>query len=388
MTLIEQNNEMISAIENWLKQNDYKYIECNYVPEHLFCKYSKINVLLRTIFRLLPWRSKRMMPKNSNYPLTPQSLVAMLKAFSITKDKTVLRKLYDRTLSLSSPLAKNFALKQGIRIAINLYEDSSEAPTPLNTVWFGQFLLEDESDIISKQEKQDLLFSIADYLITELGYIDHKELGIYFYYGHNLKKEVYNASAIISSFLIKLGVKYKNSQYIELGNRGILYICNRQNEDGSWFYAASPERATIDCFHQSYILQSICSVKEKLPFNIDKVIERGISFYKSLFLEDKNYLHPIRYDKRFTPHNTWLFVKVDGRDVAEALIFFTKYYPDIKMVKQLMNYTYNKFFNKKRGYMYPEIFIYGKNRTPYIEFQSWFLYAFQIVKQYNKDCNE
>ena len=107
-----------------------------------------------------------------------------------------------------------------------------------------------------------------------------------------------------------------------------------------------------------------------------------------MFIEDKNYLHPIRYDKRFTPHNTWLFVKVDGRDVAEALIFFTKYYPDIKMVKQLMNYTYNKFFNKKRGYMYPEIFIYGKNRTPYIEFQSWFLYAFQIVKQYNKDCNE
>ncbi|EJW98509.1 hypothetical protein EVA_13384, partial [gut metagenome] len=49
------------------------------------------------------------------------------------------------------------------------------------------------------------------------------------------------------------------------------------------------------------------------------------------------------------------------------------------------HYTYKHFFNKKNGYMYPEIFIYGKNRIPYIEFQAWFLYAFQIVKRYYRE---
>lgn len=90
----------------------------------------------------------------------------------------------------------------------------------------------------------------------------------------------------------------------------------------------------------------------------------------------------MRYDKRYMPHNTWLFVKVDGRDVAEALVFFTKYVPDKEMVQKLLRYTYDKFYTKKKGYMVPEIFVYGKNRIPYIEFQAWFLYAFQIVKQY------
>lgn len=33
--------------------------------------------------------------------------------------------------------------------------------------------------------------------------------------------------------------------------------------------------------------------------------------------------------------------------------------------------------------MYPERFIYGMNRIPYIEFQAWFLYAFNVVKKYN-----
>jgi len=40
----------------------------------------------------------------------------------------------------------------------------------------------------------------------------------------------------------------------------------------------------------------------------------------------------------------------------------------------------DEFYNKKKGYMIPEYFIYGKNRIPYIEFQAWFLYAFNILK--------
>ena len=48
----------------------------------------------------------------------------------------------------------------------------------------------------------------------------------------------------------------------------------------------------------------------------------------------------MRYDKRYIPHNTWLFVKVDGRDISEALIFFTKYYVDKEFVEKLIKYTY------------------------------------------------
>lgn len=97
-------------------------------------------------------------------------------------------------------------------------------------------------------------------------------------------------------------------------------------------------------------------------------------------MKEKGWIRPMRYDKRYIPHNTWLFVKVDGRDISEALIFFTKYYVDKEFVEKLIKYTYYEFYNKKKGYMIPEYFIYGKNRIPYIEFQAWFLYAFNILK--------
>lgn len=38
MSVTQQNNEMIAAIENWLQSQDYNYIECNQVPEHLLGK--------------------------------------------------------------------------------------------------------------------------------------------------------------------------------------------------------------------------------------------------------------------------------------------------------------------------------------------------------------
>lgn len=389
MSIIEQNNEMIIALEKWLQSQDYNYIECNHVPEHLFGKNFKVNVLLRTLFRLCPYNFRNMTrPESGLFPLTPQSTVAMLKAFAISNNQEVIAKLYRRALSLRSFKTKNFALKQGIRIAVNLYENSADDPTPLNTVWLGQFLLDEYSGIIKETEKEELLFSIAAYLTEELGYIDYEEQGVYFYYGSTLKKEVYNASAIISAFLIRLGVKYEINEYIELGQRGILYICNKQNKDGSWFYAGNPERPTIDCFHQSYILQAICSVKDYLPFETAEVTAKGIAFYKTMFVEEGGYLHPVRYDKRYTPHNTWLFVKVDGRDIAEALVFFTLYTSEKEMVNRLLQYAYDKFYDKKRGYMIPERFVYGKNRIPYIEFQAWFLYAFQIVKYYGQNKSD
>ena len=63
-----------------------------------------------------------------------------------------------------------------------------------------------------------------------------------------------------------------------------------------------------------------------LDFEIKNVISKGVKFYLSLFENKGEYLIPKRYDKRYMPHNTWLFVKTDGRDIAEALIFFSKFY--------------------------------------------------------------
>ena len=377
---MDKLNQMIDGLNLWFKSVDYRYIECNYVPSYLFTRNEKANSIIRNIFRLLPFNI-RIYNKHS-VPFTPQTTVALLKAFSIVKNKEIIYKLYQRALNLRSCKTRYFALKQGIQISVSLYENTPEDPTPLNTVWFGQFLLDDESQVVKDPEKQNLLYSISNYLINELGYVDHGKDGVYFYYGPTLKKEIYNASALISAFLIKVGEKYNIAEFAELGRRGIRYIVHKQNFDGSWFYAGNPERPTIDCFHQSYILQALYSVKDNLDFDIAKTLKSGIEFYRKMFIRKGQYIRPQRYDKRYLPRNTWLFVDVDSRDVAEAIVFFSKYEYYPVMVNSLIDYLFDKFYRKNQGCFYPEIFIYGKNRIPYSEFQAWILYSLYLAKEY------
>lgn len=365
--------KMLNESDNWLKKNDYYYIESSFVPESYFTNYPQVNAIIRGILRLYPFPKRR--PSVPKY--TPQTIIALLKSKIISRDLNSCNYLLERILTLQSPKTKNFSLKQGIQISINSYENSSEDPTPLNTVWFGLCLLDDEMSIIDDGLKSELLISISNYLIDELGYIDHGALGIYFYYGPTLKKEIYNASAVISAFLIRVGEKYSIDRYTNFGIRGIKYICNVQNPDGSWFYAGSPLRKCIDCFHQSYILQALFSVMSNPKLDIDININKGVKYYESFFLEKAQLLIPHRYDKRFTPYNTWLLIKVEARDVAEAITFYCKCIPNKEKVEKLVNYLYLSFFNKE-GYFYPEIFRYGKNFNPYGEFQGWVNYSLQL----------
>ena len=376
--MIKKIDEMISTNLEWLKSYNYTYWGCNHVPESLFLNNKKWNTFIRTFYRLCPFNFRF----GKQYPITPQANIILLKALSTSQSNLKLQySILKRILALKSSKTKNFAIKQGVKISISLYEDSPEDPTPLNTVWFAQYLLDNDKCIFNDNQKKELLISISNYLVTELGFIDYKEKGIYFHYGHHISMVVYNASALISSLLIKIGVKYNISNYQILGSRGIKFIINNQNEDGSWFYAAYPARPTIDNFHQAYILEALIEVKNNLDFSVEKNIKKGCEFYKTMFIKKSDKFIPIRYDKRYTPRNTWLFVKTDGRDLAEAIIFFSKYMYDAQILEKLIEYTYEKFYNKEKGYFYPELFIYGKNRIPYFEFQSWFLYALNIAKQ-------
>lgn len=377
-------NQMINGLDKWLQSIQFCYMECNYVPEKLLMNNHHLNVILRTFFRLFPINI-RGDKKGDTYPLTPQANVALLKAYNLSKNKKVIQILLKRIRKLRSTKTKHFALKQGIKISISLYENDKDDPTPLNTVWFGQFLLEEQTGIFSKQNKKKLLLSISDYLIEELGYNDHYSEGVYFYYGPTLKKEIYNASALISAFLLRVGHLYDIQLYKTLGERGIQYIVNKQNDDGSWFYASPPERKSIDCFHQSYILQALCIAKDYLPFDISISIEKGTRYYRqSLFKMRGDLIIPIRYDKRYLPRNTWLFQSVDGRDIAEALVFFSKYSYDETMINGLLSYLHKEFYDKKTGAFASEILIWGKNKIPYIEFQAWFLYSLETVSSYIK----
>lgn len=368
--------EMRRGLEGWLRSVDYSFYECNYVPPRLLSASHRVNALMRTCCRLNPFRKSY--DADAEPPLTPQTTVALLKATLLLHEPDMTRLMLGRIDSLRSPKTANFALRQGITIAIRMYENSADDPTPLNTVWFGQCLLDDTSGAISGDRCRELLYSICAYLTDESGYADFGDEGVYFYYGPTLKKVIFNASALISAFLIRVGDRYADPQLIALGERGIRYIINNQNADGSWYYAKAPERRSIDSFHQSYILQALASVRHHDIEGLGDALAKGDTYYSSLLADASGALRPRRYDKRFTPLNTWLFVRTDCRDVTEAIIYYCTVNRDKHRAGALVSYLYRHFYDPATGTVAPEIFVYGRNRNPYIEFQAWALYALAL----------
>lgn len=379
---IAKINEMISGLTGWLAEKDYYFYEMNHVPPKLFCDSHRINMYIRTFYRLSPMNFRPAINNHSVYTFTPQSLVSLLKAFNVLGDEKITMMLLGRVLLLKSAKTKNFALKQGMRITISLYDNDSEDPTPLNTVWFGEYLLDESNDFINENFKNEILLSIAKYLVSELGYSDHGKYGIYFHYGPTLLKEIYNSSAVISAFLMRVGVRFNLRHYFDLGERGIRYILKKQNSDGSWFYIAPPERHSIDNFHHAYILRALCDSKIFLH-DLSDCISKGFAYYKkNLFKLENSFIRPLRYDKRYIPRNTWVFQKVDGRDLSEALILFSTHFCDKKILCGLIDYLYDFFYDKKMGCFACEINILGKNKIPYLEFQGWILHALAVSRNH------
>jgi len=129
------------------------------------------------------------------------------------------------------------------------------------------------------------------------------------------------------------------------------------------------------------MLESLSSCRSLLSFDISDTINKGINYYtSSLFHIKKEEVIPVRYDKRFTPHNTWLFQKADSRDISTALEIFSLYYKDKKRIDGLVNYVYNNLFDKRKGVIACEKGLFWTNKIPYLEFEGWMLYSFMLVK--------
>lgn len=383
-TTIELAERMLKEVSKTILAVDCRYWECNSVPASFFCRNAKINSLVRLFFRLCPINFRKA-PPDGEYPIMPQQTVALLQAFTRMGDKKTAELLAERALSLRSPMVKNFALSQGSRICISLYDDSAETPTPLNTAWFAESLLLPEFPWVEEKKKEYLL-SIAEFFLRDLGYRSYGEHGIYFYYGYDLHGPVIiNASARISSVLLQIGKKYDILEYVEKGSQGIRFVIHQQRPNGSWSYLDDPQRHFTDSFHQIYIMKSLADAKKYFPNDesLSQTITRAADFYRKVFWPEgkNNRLHPRRYDPDYLPHNSWIFQKLDGRDIAEAIVWFGLYESDDAMMDRLISFLYRHFYNRKKKYFYPEKMLWGTSRIPYFEFQGWYLNSLSAFVQ-------
>lgn len=101
------------------------------------------------------------------------------------------------------------------------------------------------------------------------------------------KTTVHAASMLGSSLLARAGTMVSDQGLLTVAREAIEYTCERQNTDGSWYYAEEDDCRWIDSFHTGYNLDSLkCYMDATGDRRYDQRFDSALKFFKENFFED------------------------------------------------------------------------------------------------------
>jgi hypothetical protein len=184
---------------------------------------------------------------------------------------------------------------------------------------------------------------------------------------------VINASTYRAALLLKAFKFFGTREYKEKAVKNINFVLNRQQPDGSWYYAVN--EAFIDNFHTCIVLKNLYNAYLILEDEeILGAVKKGYDYYRR-FLSRKDHT-PIHFAKITNPK----FRKIEMYDYAEGISLGPLLNPDIdgaldfslELARHLID-----AFQLKKGYFVTRVTTLNtRNNVPYLRWpQAQLFYA-------------
>ncbi len=229
-----------------------------------------------------------------------------------------------------------------------------------------------------EEQYLDWAWKAGKFLVEKMPWDRDSHGNICFPYTSIDRFHIHNANVLAAALLMRLASYRKNEQFMDFANRSFAFTASHQNEDGSWFYWAPPDRIAgkIDHYHTGFVLESY-QVGADLwegSFPFRDALERGFSFYmKHLFTEE---LVP-----KITPESVY---PIDIQSCAQAMITLGKCLEDDRLrethLQKVYSWVYDHMYDRSEGYFYYRIYRNRIDRTPYLRWaESWMLRAITFL---------
>jgi hypothetical protein len=258
------------------------------------------------------------------------------------------------------------------------------ANTPRTTVTTqaGHAFL-DAYEILEKQEYIDIARKAGEYLLDRMQYDTDMDGDICFPYTSLDQYHVHNANVLASALLARLGNMLGEEMFIDFAERSFRFTCKYQNDDGSWFYWAPPDKISgkIDHYHTGFVLESlkIGSNNWNGEFPFENHLEKGTDFYLEQLFEKQSI-------PKMLPTSTF---PVDIQSCAQALITLGEVLPESEVkdtwLIRVADWTISNMYDEKNSYFYYRIYKNRIDKTPYLRWgQSWMLRALSYLYKTNE----
>ena len=229
----------------------------------------------------------------------------------------------------------------------------------------------DAYEILKDAKYLNIAKSCCDFILNDLNVDIVGENKICFSYTPVDNFHVHNASLFSASTLLRTFTYIQNEKYKGMGVKAINFTVSYQNDDGSWYYWAPPDKLlyNIDNYHTGFVLECLNIGRRVLgeEFKYEDELRKGLEFYATnLFLDDGT--PKIR-------HNTIYPIDIHG--CAQAIITFCElsdFEPKyLSMAEKVAVWSIERM-QDETGCFYYKIYRNRVGKIPYIRWgQAWML---------------
>lgn len=247
-------------------------------------------------------------------------------------------------------------------------------PTVVATSFIAEALLS-AYNITNKKKLLDTAISSSKFVLEDLNRNYDQKGNFAFSYSPIDNTQVFNAS-LLGAKLLSLVYTFTNeTSLIDNAKKAVAFVCERQNNDGSWSYGTLPYHQWIDSFHTGFNLECIATYQKAtgdMSFNDN--LNNGLQYYLDNFISDKGV--PKYYNDKIYP--------IDVH--APAQLITTLHKLDLAKTHKTLIHKVTKWtiqnMQSDEGYFYYQKHRFYKNKIPYMRWtQAWMFYAMSFLIQ-------
>jgi hypothetical protein len=242
-------------------------------------------------------------------------------------------------------------------------------PNAVATCFAGNALL-DAHEVFGDPRARQMAESAGEFLITRLNRSVDTPGQLCFSYTPADRTRIYNSSAMVATFLVRLAADSGDRRSTSLARRAMQYLADAQRPDGSWAYGAKHTQQWSDNFHTGYILLALHAYQHFTgDVTFAAALRRGFQdFRSSFFLPDgtPKYSRASRYP-------------VDIHAAAQAILTFSAFQQEDPgagaLAFRVAGWTLANMRNSDGSFIFQR-HRFWTDRTPYMRWgQAWMFRA-------------
>lgn len=382
--------EKFNDLENWIEKNPLSYDLLDIKNQKIFhqiIKLSQKSWFLKVAtapFIILSERKTNLLRKLFSVKkqefAQSQTLIAraFFAQYKNTGNQDYLSKAINKLewlIAHRSPKSKHFGWGQPYDWYSRMLIPAHTPRATVSTQVANTFL--DAYEITKEKKYLDIVVDICHLFINDFNWDEDDQGDVCFSYTTCDHYHIHNANMLVSSVLIRTWAHTKNDKFKDFGLRSMAFTIKHQNQDGSWFYWAPPDKVMgkIDNYHTGFVLESLEVNRKYLgsEFQFVEQMKLGLSYYIENLFDG-----PI---PKLTNKSKY---PIDIQSCAQAIMTFAelKDFDNslMRRAKDIAEWTISNMHDED-GFFYYRIFKNGKiDKTPYIRWsESWMLRALTFL---------